>query len=111
MPEIPPKLMEQIARLSPETRALLELKLMVRQRSIAAGDGPVQVPDQAPLTFAQQRFWFFEQFEPEIPVYNEWTAVCLRGPLNVEALEHAIQALMNRHFALRTTVVVHNGQP
>ncbi len=113
MPEIPSKLMEQIARLSPEKRALFELRLKERQQH--AEDGSAMARSDArnavPLTFAQQRFWFFDQYEPEIAINNEWTAVRLRGPLRILALKQSILALMQRHDALRTTVVMQDGQP
>ena len=40
-----------------------------------------------PLSPAQQRLWFMEQLNPNVPVYNEAEAVRLTGELNVEAME------------------------
>ncbi len=62
-----------------------------------ANDGPV------PLSFAQQRLWFFDQWEPGSIVYNLPAALRLRGPLNVPALERAFNEIVRRHEALRTT--------
>ncbi len=49
------------------------------------------------LSFAQQRLWFFEQLEPEIPVYTIPATLRLRGRLDVPALRQTIGALVARH--------------
>src|SRR6266478_4982800 len=56
-----------------------------------------------PLSFAQQRLWFLDQLDPNATTYNiPWT-MRMKGRLNVAALEHALQQIMQRHEALRTT--------
>ncbi|GAA1602365.1 hypothetical protein GCM10009828_031070 [Actinoplanes couchii] len=62
-------------------------------------DGP------APLSFAQQRLWFLDQFEPGSAEYLLATAVRLRGPLGLPALKRALRALAERHEVLRTRLV------
>ena len=69
------------------------------------GSGP------APLSFSQQRLWFFDQFEPGNFVYNLLTPVSLRGKLDVSALQKAFNELVRRHESLRTTFEIHEGQP
>ena len=64
-----------------------------------------------PLSFAQQRLWFLEQLQPDIAVYNLPLAFRLCGLLNVNALEYAIDEVVRRHEALRTTFAVEQGQP
>lgn len=107
------ELKEQIAQLSPEKRALLALKL--REKRQDAGDHKMQLireqRDTAPLSFPQQRFWFLNQLEPNLSVYNEWTAIHLTGTLDIAALEQAIETVVRRHEALRTTFVVRDDQP
>jgi amino acid adenylation domain-containing protein len=56
-----------------------------------------------PLSFAQQRLWFLEQLEPGLPRYNIPAALQLRGPLERESLRLALQEIVGRHEALRTT--------
>ena len=68
-------------------------------------DGP------APLSFAQERLWFLDQFQPGLPVYNIPMPLRWSGPLNVAALEHALNEIVRRHEALRTTFQVVDGRP
>ncbi len=55
-----------------------------------------------PLSFAQQRLWFLDQLLPESALYNIPLALNLKGPLNILALENAINTLLDRHESLRT---------
>ncbi|WP_095988189.1 non-ribosomal peptide synthase/polyketide synthase [Cystobacter fuscus] len=64
-----------------------------------------------PLSFAQQRLWFLEQLEPGGSVYTLAGAVRLEGALEVEALERALGALVERHEALRTVFQSEGGEP
>ncbi len=51
----------------------------------------------------QQRWWSLDQLAPENPAFNVPFAVELCGPLNVEALEKALEAIIRRHEVLRTS--------
>jgi hypothetical protein len=64
-----------------------------------------------PLSFAQQRLWFFAQLEPESPAYNIPAAYQLSGPLNVPALEQSLNDIVRRHETLHTTFTAVDGQP
>jgi amino acid adenylation domain-containing protein len=55
-----------------------------------------------PLSFAQQRLWFLDQFEPGSPLYNVPAAVRIRGMLDTTALAKSINAIVQRHEVLRT---------
>jgi len=62
-----------------------------------AGTGP------APMSFAQQRLWFLDQFEEGGTEYVTPTMLRLTGDLDVDALTTALTGLVVRHESLRTT--------
>ncbi|HLX50896.1 MAG TPA: amino acid adenylation domain-containing protein, partial [Streptosporangiaceae bacterium] len=68
-------------------------------------------PDRLPLSFAQQRLWFLEQFYGAGTVYNLPLAWRLAGPLDAGALRAALGDVVARHESLRTMFVVADGQP
>lgn len=65
----------------------------------------------APLSFAQQRLWLLQRLEPTSTAYNLTRAFLLRGRLDIEALECAFNALVERHEILRTALVATAGEP
>ncbi len=71
---------------------------------------PLIVEDKAdtpfltPLTAPQHEIWVHTQFgEGASLAYNEMLALHMRGALDVGALRRAVQRLVDRHEALRTT--------
>ncbi len=64
-----------------------------------------------PLSPAQRRLWFMQQLNPGLPVYNEAEAVRLRGELNVDAMERALNIIVARHEILRTTIRTMGDEP
>jgi len=62
-----------------------------------------------PLSFAQQRLWFLDEFEPGGTEYVTPLAVRLRGRLDTGALDRAMTALVARHESLRTTFRAEDG--
>src|SRR5687768_6555941 len=66
----------------------------------------------APVSFAQQRLWFLDQYHPNSSAYNIFRALRIRGPLSVEALARSLNDLVERQAALRTTFrQVADGEP
>ncbi len=74
-------------------------------------DGQTDDAYEAPVSFAQQRLWFLEQFEPGTALYNIPLALHLRGELDITRLTDSLNQIVRRHAALRTTVVEKDGQP
>jgi natural product biosynthesis luciferase-like monooxygenase protein/amino acid adenylation domain-containing protein len=72
---------------------------------------PVARDTALPLSFAQQRLWFFQQLEPGNPFYTIPAALRLTGMLDLSALERSLSAIMRRHEALRTVFVTRDGRP
>ncbi len=113
-------LSERIARLSPEKRKLLERTLKAtRSPSLntpVTRSEPSRIPrrtsnDSLPLSFAQQRLWFLDQFTSGNPFYNVSNALRLNFTVNVKAMEQSYNEAVRRHEALRTTFRSINGIP
>ena len=112
---------ERIARLSPEKRKLLErtlksTRLPLPNTQVTSSQPSSRIPrrtsnDSLPLSFAQQRLWFLDQFTPGNPFYNVSNALRLSFPVNVEAMEKSYNEVARRHEALRTTFPAINGTP
>ncbi len=65
-----------------------------------------------PLSFAQQRLWFLDQFTPGSTVYNMPSATRLRGRLDVRSLAASLNTIVQRHEVLRTSFPAGpDGQP
>jgi amino acid adenylation domain-containing protein len=86
------------------------------ERVLGAGRGVQMTPIERvereggmPLSFAQQRLWFLDQFEPGSTFYNLPSAVHLSGILNHGALERSFEEIVKRHEVLRTRFVYVEG--
>ncbi len=64
-----------------------------------------------PLSFAQERLWFFDQMEPGSPVYHIPAVFRLAGRLDTAALDASLREVVRRHAALRTVFSLAEGQP
>jgi non-ribosomal peptide synthetase component F/acyl carrier protein len=82
-----------------------ELRGPIRPAPRPAPGGPL------PVSFAQQRLWFLDRLTPGSAAYNIPWPLRITGPLAPGALAAALQALIERHEALRTTFVEHEGEP
>ncbi|HEV3271508.1 MAG TPA: condensation domain-containing protein [Candidatus Methylacidiphilales bacterium] len=56
-----------------------------------------------PCSISQERFWLLDQLSPGNSALNIPIALKLKGPLNVEALQKALEAVVRRHEVLRTS--------
>ncbi|WP_410524906.1 amino acid adenylation domain-containing protein [Pseudomonas sp. DTU_2021_1001937_2_SI_NGA_ILE_001] len=67
--------------------------------------------EAVPLSYAQARQWFLWQMDPHSSAYHIPTALRLRGPLHIEALQASFDALCARHASLRTRLRMQGDQP
>ncbi|WP_327002969.1 amino acid adenylation domain-containing protein [Dactylosporangium sp. NBC_01737] len=87
--------------LSSAKRALLERRL--RQQAPAAPVVPPLPADQpVPLSFAQERLWFLEQFAPGTGAASIPVVLRLHGDLDPAALAAAFSGVVARHEPLRS---------
>ena len=97
------------------------LRKLMREQGIAradAGDGAAHAPiprraaglDRLPQSFAQQRLWFLDRLAPGNPFYTVSLAIPIRSAVDVPALQRALDDLIRRHEALRTTFSECDGQ-
>lgn len=89
-----------------------QLALELRQQ---LGSYPLNIPraprgEAIPLSFAQQRLWFLEQFEPDTSLYHIARVFRIQGALNIEVLQQALEHIIIRHEVLRTQLIASEGQ-
>jgi amino acid adenylation domain-containing protein/FkbM family methyltransferase len=82
-----------------------ESRAPVARLERSADDGP------APLSFAQQRLWFLDRYEPDSPLYNIVGSLPLRLRLSTGDLERAVNAIVQRHDSLRLRFGVVDWEP
>ncbi len=100
-------------RLSAEKLELIDL--LLKKKGIAVPGAQI-IPrrmgsDPCPLSFAQERLWFLDQFSPGNSAYNISSAVRLTGNLDLIALEKSFNEIIRRHEALRTRFEIVEGRP
>jgi len=105
---------QQLAKLTPEQRLTLFEQIRKQkkeQRPLSTIGRQKRDTQTYPLSFAQQRLWFLDQFEPNTPLYNVPTALRVRGRLDQNVLQRALEGILARHETLRTTFVILDGEP
>ena len=104
------------------TIAKLAEQLEQRQQSVTTTDssaspgGLVSRPlatdgQRVPLSFAQQRLWFLDQYEGTLAAYNLSYAWRLQGELDWQALRQAFELVVERHPQLRIRIDSSGGTP
>jgi amino acid adenylation domain-containing protein len=103
-----------------ESPALAELATVIEQRQQAlTAKEEKKLPaisrrttnEALPLSFAQQRLWFLDRFEPGAVIYNIPLVIRILGKLDIAAVEWSLNEIVRRHEALRTTFGVVADQP
>lgn len=81
-------------------------RLLARLLELTGGRARV-----APVSLSQERVWFLEQLHPGVTVQNIVAGVEATGPLRLDLLQRALDRVVQRHEALRTTFHSYKGQP
>ncbi|WP_158750021.1 non-ribosomal peptide synthetase [Acidobacterium sp. S8] len=69
------------------------------------------ITDGAPLSFAQERFWFLQNFDPGTTAYNITASYLILEPIDRIVLELALRVLVERHEILKTRFIEQDGAP
>jgi amino acid adenylation domain-containing protein len=80
----------------------------------AASAGPLPRESAAgalPLSYSQERIWFFARYQPTSALYNLPLVLRVSGPLNLRALRMALTAIVGRHEVLRSRYLDDEGRP
>jgi hypothetical protein len=103
----------RLQNLSPAQRAVLERRLLERRLSSATQNAvrPREVASPVAVSYSQELLWLLSQVFNDGVAYNAPGAYRLAGPLDVDVLEQALQALVERHEILRTTYSAIDGKP
>ncbi|MFB2838245.1 amino acid adenylation domain-containing protein, partial [Floridanema evergladense] len=96
-----------IAELAPAIQQLQQQDLQLSAPPIVKQNNN----NDLPLSYAQTRLWFIDQFESNSGLYNIPFAIHLEGNLEVVTLEQSLQEIVMRHEALRTNFLTVDGQP
>src|SRR5437588_1607236 len=99
-----PPLREELRRRKPEIVAAIK----------ARDAAPIARMPEAPsyeLSHAQRRLWTLCQLDGASAAHNIPLSIRLDGPLDVDALGRAFDALVARHESLRTSFITVDGEP
>ncbi|MBC5798693.1 MAG: amino acid adenylation domain-containing protein [Candidatus Eremiobacteraeota bacterium] len=101
----------RLEELAPAKRALVEARM--QQARAARADAIVRrdAAGPAPLSFAQELVYRIERAAGGSSPYRIPRALRIAGPLDVERLRGALNALLERHHVLRTTYAERDGEP
>ncbi len=86
---------------------------LLEARPVLTGQAIPRLPDSEyyPVSHAQRRLWFLHRLDPENRFYHTADWVLLDGELNRPAFEQAVQALVERQAALRTSFMLLGDEP
>ena len=103
----------RLAELTDQQRRLLVRRLSKRRRPGADTGIALQSRDSNtfPLSYAQQRIWFLNQFGSLNSAFNIMEAYRLLGLLDIDALRRSLNEIVRRHEPLRTTFGMVDGEP
>jgi hypothetical protein len=107
-------LQNRVAKLSPEQRALLALRLTKKQAESSSRDelplikrNTLELPSLSPI---QERLLYLHHLMPESAAYNGERVIRIKGLFNISALERSFGELLRRHEVLRTTCSAESGR-
>jgi surfactin family lipopeptide synthetase A len=109
--EIPIKAIFELPTVAQLNQKISQLRVAGQGLSLPPIERIAPGTQEIPLSFAQERLWFFNQLEGASATYNMPAALCLSGALNLKALQQALAEIVRRHDILRTSFANTNGIP
>ncbi len=103
---------DRISRLTPAQREMLQKRLR--------GDAPRSESKSVikrrptldyPITAEQEHLWLLHQIDPNVSLLQPYHAYRLKGDLNIDAVERAINEMVRRHENFRTSMPEIDGKP
>jgi hypothetical protein len=98
------------AELTRRKSDLLRLIGSADARSSAGPLAPGRRTEKIPQTHAQQGLWLIDHFDPGHIAYNIPEAFFVKGPIDLQALQRAVDRLLSRHETLRTSFYEEDGE-
>lgn len=96
-------------------RSVQEIARAVRhQMENSSTASPIQLARHSScfgLSYGQRALWFLQQMRPESTAWNITRALKIRGLLDAGRLRNALEQVIWRHPALRTTFCLKDGEP
>jgi amino acid adenylation domain-containing protein len=107
---------KRIAALSSEQQQLLRLRLQQKDSCDRDREKTISISKRKDnevlnLSFIQERIWFLNQLQPQLPLYNESSLFCLEGELNIEFLKKSINKIIERQEILRISFQTVGDRP
>lgn len=106
---------ELLAGISERKSEIISLLKQINMQQQANKEPIPSIPrdceHELPLSFSQQSMWFFDKFTKGNPVFNICNAVHMQGVLHKDKFVKALNQLIERHEALRTTFTNIDGKP
>ena len=82
---------------------IAQFAALLEEKGVVAAPLPPTFLRKGPLSFSQERLWFIDSLQGSVH-YHMPMVVKMEGPLNVQALQQALESLIERHEILRTVI-------
>ncbi|MGH9398363.1 MAG: non-ribosomal peptide synthetase [Terriglobia bacterium] len=101
---------ERLLNLPRQKRELLERMILERAENSSRIVRRPKPMSNVPASYGQNRIWFLDQLEPGLPLYQISSALPVQSAPDAGVFERSLNALVERHEALRTTFSEVDGQ-
>ena len=68
-----------------------------------SNDPSIKDIQSCPASLIQLQFWVIHEFDPDSPAYNQPSVSVIGGDLDINALNRAVNTLLQRYPVFRTT--------